>query len=158
MVNNPTLLNFLFTFLVLWLLIVSILLWQNIRHYNRLAGGVKKQELREILEHLLSQLKENKRETKELRQWLKSLEEEEKFDLKKVGFIRFNPFSDTGGNQSFCLALLDGHDNGIVISSLHSRDQTRVYAKAITQGKTEGQQLSRDEKEAIQTAQEMAKG
>ena len=98
MVNNPTLLNFLFTFLVLWLLIVSILLWQNIRHYNRLAGGVKKQELREILEHLLSQLKENKRETKELRQWLKSLEEEEKFDLKKVGFIRFNPFSDTGGN------------------------------------------------------------
>ena len=158
MVNNPTLLNFLFTFLVLWLLIVSILLWQNIRHYNRLAGGVKKQELREILEHLLSQLKENKRETKELRQWLKSLEEEEKFDLKKVGFIRFNPFSDTGGNQSFCLALLDGHDNGIVISSLHSRDQTRVYAKAIIGGKTEGQQLSRDEKEAIQTAQEMAKG
>ncbi len=158
MVNNPTLLNFLFTFLVLWLLVLSILLWQNIRHYNRLTGGIKKQELREILEHLLFQLKENKRETKELKQWLKALEEEEKFDLKKVGFIRFNPFSDTGGNQSFCLALLDGHDNGIVISSLHSRDQTRVYAKAITQGKTEGQQLSRDEKEAIQTAQEMAKG
>jgi len=130
------------------------MLWQNTRHYNRLTKGIKKKELHEILDQLLTQLKDNKQETEKLREWLAKLEKQESLDLKKVGFIRFNPFADTGGNQSFCVAILDGHDSGIVISSLHSRDQTRVYAKAITAGKAEGQALSKDEKEAIRIAHE----
>ena len=154
MINSPLAVNVLFAVLTIWLLVMTVVVWHARRHYNRLTAGIKKTQLREILEQLLSQIKQNQKETNTLRDWLDKVEKEEAKDLKKLGFVRFNPFSDTGGNQSFCLALLDGHDNGIVISSLHSRDQTRVYAKAIKEGKTEGQQLSKDEKEAIRLAQE----
>jgi len=78
--------------------------------------------------------------------------EETKSHLQKMGFVRFNPFSDTGGDQSFCLAILDGQDNGIVISSLHSREQTRVYAKEIVAGKPKGVELSKEEREALKKA------
>ena len=50
--------------------------------------------------------------------------------FQRIGLVRFNPFEDTGGNQSFALALLDGRGDGFVVSSLHARTGTRVYAKA----------------------------
>jgi hypothetical protein len=72
--------------------------------------------------------------------------------LQKVGFVRFNPFSDTGGDQSFCLSVLDDEDSGIVLSSLHSRGQTRVYAKAVKKGKGKDFELSKEELETIKKA------
>ena len=81
--------------------------------------------------------------------------EETKSHLQKMGFVRFNPFNDTGGDQSFCLAILDGNNNGIVISSLHNRDQTRIYAKRITKGRIEGAEFSKEEKRAFEDAQKL---
>lgn len=69
----------------------------------------------------------------------------------RLGLVRFNPFEDTGGNQSFALALLDGRANGFVVSSLHSRAGTRLYAKAITGGASETA-LSDEESEALRQA------
>ena len=69
----------------------------------------------------------------------------------RVGLVRFNPFEDTGGNQSFALALLDGRGDGFVVSSLHARAGTRVYAKAIAGGTTEAA-LSDEESEALRQA------
>ncbi|HSL98385.1 MAG TPA: DUF4446 family protein [Candidatus Deferrimicrobiaceae bacterium] len=71
--------------------------------------------------------------------------------LGRVGIVRFNPFEDTGGNQSFALAILDGHGDGFVISSLHARSGTRVYAKAISGGAAETA-LSDEEAEALRLA------
>jgi Protein of unknown function (DUF4446) len=69
----------------------------------------------------------------------------------RVGLVRFNPFEDTGGNQSFALALLDGRGDGFVVSSLHARAGTRVYAKAVTGGASEAA-LSAEEAEALRQA------
>jgi hypothetical protein len=69
----------------------------------------------------------------------------------RVGFVRFNPFEDTGGNQSFALAMLDGRGDGFVVSSLHARAGTRVYAKAIAAGSSEAA-LSDEEAEALKQA------
>jgi len=69
--------------------------------------------------------------------------------LHKVGIIRFNPFKDIGGNQSFVVALLDGKNSGVVISSLHTREGTRVYAKPINKGKGDEYQLTEEETKAI---------
>ena len=69
----------------------------------------------------------------------------------RIGLVRFNPFEDTGGNQSFALALLDGRGDGIVVSSLHARAGTRVYAKAISSGASESA-LSDEEAEALRQA------
>lgn len=69
----------------------------------------------------------------------------------KSGFIRYNPFGDVGGNQSFCLCLLDGANNGFVISSIHSREGTRVYSKTVVAGESD-YNLSEEEKKAIEEA------
>jgi hypothetical protein len=71
--------------------------------------------------------------------------------FQRVGLVRFNPFEDTGGNQSFALALLDAEGNGWVLSSLHARAGTRVYAKAIRGGRSDGA-LSEEEAAAIKQA------
>jgi hypothetical protein len=71
--------------------------------------------------------------------------------FQRVGLVRFNPFEDTGGNQSFALALLDAEGNGWVLSSLHARSGTRVYAKSISGGRSDGA-LSEEEAAAIRQA------
>ncbi len=77
--------------------------------------------------------------------------------VQGVGFVRFNTFEDTGGNQSFTLALLDPAGNGVVLNSLHARNQTRLYAKAVRAGVAEGA-ASDEEAEAIRQAAARAHG
>jgi hypothetical protein len=72
--------------------------------------------------------------------------------LYKFGMIRFNPFKDIGGDQSFSVAFLNGKNNGLVISSLFTREGNRVYSKSITEGKSEKYPLTEEEKEAIEIA------
>ena len=72
--------------------------------------------------------------------------------IHKFGIIRFNPFSDIGGDQSFSVALLDGKNNGVVISSLHTKEGTRVYSKPIGKGEAEKYPLTEEEKQAIKVA------
>ncbi|HEV8654234.1 MAG TPA: DUF4446 family protein [Candidatus Limnocylindria bacterium] len=71
--------------------------------------------------------------------------------IQKVGVIRYNPFADTGGDQSFAIALLDSLGNGVVLSSLHSRTDTRVFAKPVQGGRSR-YQLSDEEQDAIKKA------
>jgi hypothetical protein len=71
--------------------------------------------------------------------------------IQKVGVIRYNPFSDTGGDQSFAIAMLDSHGNGVVLSSLHSRTDTRVFAKPVQSGRSR-YPLSDEEQDAIKKA------
>ena len=71
--------------------------------------------------------------------------------ISKLGLVRFNPFGDTGGDQSFCLVLLDSNDNGLAISSIHARSGTRFYAKQISQGKPL-HPLSEEEQAAFEKA------
>lgn len=73
------------------------------------------------------------------------------YAVQKVGMIRFNPFGEVGGNQSFAVALLDNYNSGVIILSLYSRDGVRIYAKPVKDGKSE-YQLSKEEEEALQIA------
>jgi hypothetical protein len=71
--------------------------------------------------------------------------------VQHLGLVRFNPFDDTGGNQSFALALLDANADGVVLSSLHSRSATRVYVKAVLGGRCDAA-LSAEELAALRDA------
>jgi Protein of unknown function (DUF4446) len=71
--------------------------------------------------------------------------------IQRVGLVRFNPFEDTGGNQSFALALTDAGGDGFVVSSLHSRTGTRLYAKTVVAGRSDAA-LSSEEAEALRQA------
>ena len=67
----------------------------------------------------------------------------------KLGITRFNPFDDVGGDQSFILTILDKNNSGAIITSLHNRELTRIYAKPIKNGVGENITLSKEEKSAI---------
>lgn len=74
--------------------------------------------------------------------------------LQRVAVVRFNPFGDTGGDQSFTAALLNEKGSGLVISSLHNRDKTRMYAKPVKEGGEDGYSFSKEEKQTIKRALE----
>lgn len=71
--------------------------------------------------------------------------------ISKVGLIRFNPYDDMGGDLCFALALLDDKNNGVVISTLHSREQSFTYSKEI-KNLTSQHQITKEEQEAINKA------
>jgi Protein of unknown function (DUF4446) len=86
-----------------------------------------------------------------LRQAATVLDEQAARSVQHVGLVRYNPFEDTGGDQSFAIALLDRQGNGVVISSLHGRTATRFYAKSI-KGGTSSLNLSAEEVKAVEQA------
>lgn len=87
----------------------------------------------------------------------KMIQEQKKQDkmlqstIRKMGIVRFNPFNNTGGDQSFAIAFLNSDDSGIIISSLFLREGTRIYAKPIKRLKS-SYPLSKEEEEAIKKA------
>jgi hypothetical protein len=65
--------------------------------------------------------------------------------------VRFDAYNELSGRQSTSIALLDAHGSGIVISSIHHRDQARVYAKLVHEGRGE-LELAPEEEEAVRIA------
>ncbi len=73
--------------------------------------------------------------------------------LHKCAIRRFNPFKETGGNQSFAVAFLDGKNSGVVFSSLHTREGTRIFAKPVKHGEADGFPFTEEEKATIREAE-----
>lgn len=88
-----------------------------------------------------------------LKKELEKIKKDSRFFAQKIGVIRFNPFEEQGGDQSFSVALLDGQDDGFIITSLHGQQETRVYAKPIEQGKSK-YPLSKEEQEVLEKAKQ----
>ena len=135
----------------IWLAVISWFLYKVFALFNKLTKGVEVSDLKTVLEKVLTQEAGNEKELVKLTSRINSLEEDGKLHVQKVGLIRFNPFKELGGDHSFCLAILDGDDSGAVITSLHTRDRTRVYMKAIKKGKSDVE-LSDEERRALSKA------
>jgi len=105
----------------------------------------------ENLKEVLVLFKEFEKNFKKVSDELEALKKQSKFSIQKFGIIRFNPFKEVGGDQSFSLALLDDNDNGAVITSYYTRKGNTVYGKPIRAGKSE-YPLSDEETKAIETA------
>lgn len=135
-----------------WLTVISFFLFRQIRHYNRLVSGEDKASLREILEKIFKKLETSEKEIDDLVRKLAEEKKEGLTHIQKVGLLRFNPFEEVGGDQSFVLALLDGEDNGVVMTSLTSRTGTRWYGKTVKNGRGAEHELSSEEKEAVNQA------
>jgi len=121
-------------------------------HYNKLSQGTGG-SLKSILEDLLKEITIAKKELGSLKEHTEKLQKDGSFHIQKVGLLRFNPFKDTGGDQSFILSLIDGNNNGVIISGLYSRSGTRWYAKKIVNGKSVEYELSDEEKQALKEVQ-----
>ncbi len=139
----------------IWLLILTILFWQLFSHYNILTRGSTNKSLKAILEEMLRQFATTQKDVDHLKMWCATIEKDGQLHIQKIGLLRFNPFKDTGGDQSFILTLIDGHDTGVVISGLYSRSGTRWYAKQVKEGKGVEHELSDEEKKAIKSAKQL---
>ena len=113
------------------------------------AGNIK--DFKDIF---LSQKEKNdslERDIRDAFAKIKGLEDTLEKTIQKIGVVRFNPFNDIGGDQSFIIALLDDKNTGFLISSLFVKEGSRVYAKAVRQGKSD-HTLLKEETEAIEKA------
>lgn len=140
---------------ILLLLVLIILVARRVgRVGGRLTGitrGEDGQSLEDVLGAHLEKVHDLAREVDRLTARTGALETAGLRAFSRVGLVRYNPFEETGGNQSFALALLDAEGNGWVLSSLHARSGTRVYAKAIRGGRSDAA-LSEEETAAIRQA------
>lgn len=131
---------------------ISFFLYRFFETYKKLTKGVQVGDLKKILEKILDRGDSNTKEIKEIFQKISVIEEADKKHIQKIGLVRFNPFSELGGDHSFCLAILDERDTGIILTGLHTRDRTRIYMKDIKNGKS-SLELSSEEKKALASAQ-----
>ena len=139
--------------ILIWLILVTWALARALANYNRLTRGATDRTLSEILTNFLEQDKLTKAELERVLAEISKLKEQAKNFIQKIGLVRFNPFSDTGGSQSFTLAILDGRDNGLVMTSLYARTGNRWYVKEVRGGHGKGIELSKEEMAAIKRAQ-----
>ncbi len=121
------------------------------RRFAGLTRGESGKSLEGILDAHLDKVYAVARQVDELGARAAVVEAAQRRSFQRIGLVRFNPFEDTGGNQSFALALLDQAGDGFVISSLHARAGTRVYGKAVAKGTSESN-LSAEESEALRLA------
>ena len=135
----------------IWLTGLSVVFYLLLAHYRRLAKGSDKENLEKILGKVLDQELINSKEIGKIWDRVGLLEKDGSFHIQKIGLVKFNPFNETGGAQSFCLSVLDGHQNGFLVTGLHGRDRTRVYVKPVNAGKS-SLELSTEERKAISQA------
>ena len=148
----------------LWLVLVFVLLgmlawllWQQRqfaslrRHYQTLLSGIEGGNLETVLDHHLAQVQQAVEKVREVDLLVRKLARAGQGHLQHCGIVRFNPFTHTGGDQSFAVALTDAEGYGVVISSLHARDSTRVYAKPLAAWES-SYPLTEEEEQAIARA------
>jgi hypothetical protein len=122
------------------------------KRYRKLMRGHSGIDLEEMLKHFGDRLDGclERQDRIELR--VKAAEQNLQFSLAGVGLVRYNAFQDTGSDLSFSLALLDRNLDGVVITSIFGRDESRCYGKPVVRGAS-SHFLSEEEQQALNAAQ-----
>ncbi len=135
--------------LALWVGVITFYFWRLKRDYSFLVQGTNKKTLETVLGNILREQKIAKDDIARLAIRCARIESSELTHIQKVGLLRFNPFKDTGGDQSFILALADARSSGVVITGLHSRSGIRWFVKKVKEGKGIDVELSDEERKAL---------
>ncbi|HXL04519.1 MAG: DUF4446 family protein [Firmicutes bacterium] len=144
-------LTILFAAATVLFFILNIQISRVLKTYRNLLHGVRGGNLEEVIRENVEHMGIMERKMESLEAFIEDVHSISKRHLQGVGIVRFNAFEDIGGNQSFAVALLDGKGDGIVLSSLYGRDESRVYAKPVKGGLSE-YALSSEEEMAVEQA------
>ncbi len=144
-------LNIVWLVVFIWLSSLTFFLVFLTRRFRAQVKGSRGQNLEKIVQDLLLGQKKDRKDIDLSQKEITVLKEQAREHVQKIALVRYNPFNETGGNQSFSLALLDGKNSGIVISSFHSREGTRLYIKQVAKGQADNS-FSQEEKSAIKEA------
>ena len=136
--------------LFIWNVILTVVLYR-VQRKNDLFFDDSSKNLRELVTRAITDNKSLNSRANKIESSIEEIAKILQGTYQKFTMVRYNPFHDTGGDQSFSLALLDLRDNGFVITSIHGREVDRIYAKEILNGKSK-HNLSAEELEAIKGA------
>src|SRR3989344_2977527 len=102
----------------IWMGILSFLVWQSRRFLRSLFPKSGEREIRVKFEEILKQIVDFEQDLDKLKEKLSEVNNLGLKHIQRVELIRYNPYDDTGGDQSFTLALLDKNGTGLVLTSL----------------------------------------
>ena len=139
--------------LTAWVVLLQVRVSHMRKQYTRLMAGTDGANLEEALNQHIDQIREALDTTSALQAKTRRMEWTLNHCFQWMGIVRFSPFRNTGGAQSFALVIADERGDGVVLSSLHSRENTRVYAKALS-GWESYYALTDEEKQAIARARQ----
>lgn len=139
--------------LFLLILIIVLISWNRKleKRYRKLTRGANSKNIETIIHNYYEKIDESKGQLEDLKKSILENSKTCKKAITKVEIMRYKAFEDVGGDLSFSIALLDGEDNGIVITSIYSRAESNVYAKPIEKGISK-YDLSKEENEVLEKA------
>lgn len=137
--------------MLIWIGTIEFRLLKLTKTLRVLFAGRQGADLEQVLREYMERMDRTDQTIAQFNERATAIEERTPYTVSHVGVVRFNPFADKGGDQSFAVAFLDGHHDGVVFTGLHSRADVRVYAKPIIGG-TSTYPLTEEEAEAINRA------
>lgn len=141
-----------FVLITVWLALVTYYFYKFVSHFNSLIKNTNRKSLQDAFQKVIEEAKFSQQNVQALNKRLDQQEKKAEETIQNVSLVRFNPFENTGGLESFVVTLLDHNKSGILFTSLQSRTGTRWYAKKIKMGKGVDYDLSKEEKEAVDKA------
>ncbi len=146
---NIEIISLVLALLALILGVISIVQSNKVRRFRQLFSEDEQPDnLEEIISSISEMLKKLKSDHADLAKIVESQGTTLQTAFQFSSVIRFDSGGSDGGNLSFAVALLDGHQTGLIITSLHGREHNRIYCKPIKEGVSTSQ-LSEEEQEAL---------
>src|SRR5258708_24427716 len=139
-------------FLAIWLGVLSLIVWKQSIFFKSLFPKSGERDIRKKFEEVLKEVSEFRQDSNKLSEKLLEIEQAGFKHIQRLELLRYNPYDDTGGDQSFSLSLLNDKGNGIVLTSLHARSGTRVFAKPVQDGEGSKYRLSEEESQVVKKA------
>jgi len=141
----------LFVILLFFMILQSVRISRLRKSMNRLLAGTNGTNLEEGLHRMLNSLDEVKKLQSDQQFTINRLSQRIASQCSNVAIVRYNAFQETGSDLSFSIAIIDDAKNGVVITSIFGREESRVYAKPLKGGESE-YALSDEEEAAIRKA------
>lgn len=142
------------TAVFVWLGFLSFFVWRQNKFLKALFPKSGERDIRKKFEELVNAVEGFNDRLVSLDDKVTQVDVQGMQHIQKVELMRFNPFNETGGDQSFAICLLDNEGSGIVVTSLHTRSGTRVFAKPVIKGRSGKYELSKEEELVIKKAME----
>lgn len=153
--SNPLYLAIAFGIIMLITYIILISLWMELsylkKRYRKLIYSVEDGNLEQLINDHLELIDRFSDERKSLQKDLTQLDERLSKAITKVAVVRFDAFDESGNDLSYCVAMLNRENTGIVISGIFGREEARTYVKPIVEGES-SYKLTREEEQAVHDA------
>jgi hypothetical protein len=140
-----------FVFVGIAILVGAIWIFITEKRLKRFFLGKKAKDLEDTITTLEQEINKLNKAKDNIEKEITTINGKLKKSIRGLETIRFNPFPDQGSNQSFAIGMLNEEGNGLVISSLYSRERMSVFAKPIKNGQS-SYELTTEEKEALTKA------